>query len=724
MGASTLFRLSVDGFGPPWVVLRLAGRERIHAPFSFEVTCARGARDDVPLDPESFLTQTVRLTWPTGDGGERVIAGFIDRAEAVDDGYRVVVVPLLAELADVVDHRVFLQKDAAAIAEEVLGGRHLRVERRLSRALPTRPQCVQLFEDSLGFVSRLLAEEGVAWWLKPGAQDLVLSDNPSGFDEIAGASTLRVGEDAGLIGAEAVARVRVRSAVVSDKVSLRDYDFEHPQLDQSAEAAEGAVALEMYAYPGGYVDPVQGQTLARIRLEQARAEHVVLEAETSCRRLVAGQVLTLTGGARDDINQRWLLVEVHHELGGDGVRVGDVRYLARFTAVPASAGYRPAFARRPRPRGVQTATVTGQAGAEIHTEAHGRVTAQLRWDRRAARDEKSSHWMRVAQPATSGGFLLPRRGWEVLLGFSGASADAPFVLGRLGNGEAPPAEALPARNVVAAFGSLTTPKGGSANVLRLDDAAGGEGMGIAASADYNERTENDKVTGIAGADAHSIGGARTLIVGTVHHVSVSGAQGYAIGGSREANVGANKTIVAASEVVGVGGARMFTIGGDLATSCGVLTRLVGAAKAEAPIEHQSRSVTGSSTIAVGATWKVAAGAHASVSVLGASVEEVGGAKNIVCGKFNLNVTGALNETVASRSIKTQGNRGEQFGATAAYAIGGSAKLSGADVVFKATAKITIKAGGTTITLTPGSITIDGEFSGSVASEDHGSESYG
>ncbi len=266
--------------------------------------------------------------------------------------------------------------------------------------------------------------------------------------------------------------------------------------------------------------------------------------------------------------------------------------------------------------------------------------------------------------------------------------------------------------MVGAFGSLTTPKGGSGNVLRLDDAAGGEGMGVAASADYNERTENDKVTGIVGADAHAIGAARQLIVGTVHHVSVSGAQAYTIGGSREVNVNANKSIAAGSEAVTVGGARMFTIGGDLATSCAVLTRLVGAAKAEAPIEHQSRSVTGASTIAVGAAWKVAAGAHASVSVLGANIETVGGAKNIICGKYNLSVTGAFSETVASRSVNAGGDRGEQFGATATYAIGGSAKLSGADIVFKATAKITIKAGGTTITLTPGSITIDGEFSGS------------
>ena len=70
-----------------------------------------------------------------------------DRAEAVHDGYRVVVVPPMADLADAVDHRVFLQQDAAAIVEEVLRARYLRVERRLSRPLPARPQCVQFFES-------------------------------------------------------------------------------------------------------------------------------------------------------------------------------------------------------------------------------------------------------------------------------------------------------------------------------------------------------------------------------------------------------------------------------------------------------------------------------------------------------------------------------------------------------------------------------------------------
>jgi type VI secretion system secreted protein VgrG len=718
MRDATLFRLSIEGADAPWRVLLLAGREHIHEPFSFELTCEAPGSGLPAAALDALLGQVARLSWPTGDGGERVAAGIVDSAEAIDGGHRVVIVPRIAELADVIDHKVFLGKDAATIAEEVLASRHLHAERRLTRVLSPRAQCVQHFESALGFLSRILAEEGIAWWSEPGDQEaIIFADHPAAHEDIAGTATLRVALAAGLTGEETVGRVRLRAAVVSDKIAMRDYDFKRPLADQSVEAAEGDGRLEVYAYPGGYTEPSQGGALARIRLEEARRERLTLQGETSCRRLVPGRVLTLTGGARDDINQRWLIVEVSHALG-------DAGYLARFLAVPAADGYRPPRSKAPRLGGVQTATTTGPAGTEIHTEEHGRVRAKLRWDRRPERDELASHWLRVAQPPTSGGFFLPRTGWEVLVGFSGPSADAPFVLGRLANGEAPPPEGLPARKVVSAFGTLTTPRAGSGNALRLDDDAGAEGMGFAASGDYKERTENDKVTGVVGTDAYAIGASRKLMVGAAHQVSVSGAQSYTVGGSREVNVNANKSIGAASEVVAIGGARVFTIGGDQTTACGgALVRTVGAAKAEAAIEHQDRSVTGCSVVTVGGAWKVAAGAHATVSVLGASIENVGGAKNVVCGKYELGVTGALSETIATRSVSVSGDRGEQFGATASYTVGGSANVSGADVVFKAKGRITLKAAGATITITPASITIDARFNGAVDSEDHGDEAY-
>jgi type VI secretion system secreted protein VgrG len=354
MTDSTLFRLSIDGFGGPWRVLLLAGREHIHEPFSFELTCEAPGSGAPALD--ALLGQPARLSWPTGDGGERVAAGIVDSAEAVDGGHRFVIVPRVAELADVIDHKVYLGKDAATIAEDVLASRHLRAERRLTRALSPRAQCVQHFESALAFLSRILAEEGIAWWSEPGDQEaIVFADHPAAHGDIPGAATLCVAEAAGLTGEETIGRVRLRSAVVSDKIAMRDYDFAHPLADQSVEASDGEGRLEVYSYPGGYTEPSQGSALARIRLEEARGEHLTLQGETSCRRLVPGRVVTLTGGARDDINQRWLIVEVSHALG-------DAGYLARFLAVPAADGYRPQRTKAPRLGGVQTATTTGPLG--------------------------------------------------------------------------------------------------------------------------------------------------------------------------------------------------------------------------------------------------------------------------------------------------------------------------------------------------------------------------
>ena len=42
--------------------------------------------------------------------------------------------------------------------------------------------------------------------------------------------------------------------------------------------------------------------------------------------------------------------------------------------------------------GVQTATVVGPPGEEIHTDGYGRVKVQFHWDRLGTFDDKSSPW--------------------------------------------------------------------------------------------------------------------------------------------------------------------------------------------------------------------------------------------------------------------------------------------------------------------------------------------
>ena len=332
------------------------------------------------------------------------------------------------------------------------------------------------------------------------------------------------------------------------------------------EAKEGAGALPLVEVPGGYRDPQQGKELATLRLEEARARQLVLRGTTSCRRFAPGHTFALSGAPREDLNRRWLLLEVRWEArDGAATEAGERRFQAEFVAVPIETPYRPERSKPPTLGGVQTAVVTGPPGAEIHTNAHGQSTSLLRWDRRGSKDDRSSAWIRPLQPQTSGGMFLPRVGWEALLAFSGTSADTPYVLGRLDNGAAPPAEGLPAKKVRSAFGSSTTPGGGSANVMRTDDAAGQEDMLLNASSDYNERTESDKTVAVSANDRHTIGANRTQIVGLACAVGVDAAQSTSVGASRSVTVGGGMFFGLGSESVAVGAARLFDTGGDYST---------------------------------------------------------------------------------------------------------------------------------------------------------------
>ncbi|MFO0759562.1 MAG: type VI secretion system tip protein TssI/VgrG [Byssovorax sp.] len=722
------YELTIEGASFDARVHRVRGREQIHAPFRFEVTfepLSDGAA--TAIDPKALLTQKASLSWGLPDGGTRTVEGYVEEIESFNDGIMVAIAPKIAFLDEAIDHRVFLEKDALEIIEAVLSEHGITVDARVDRALPKRAQCVQAFESDLDFVLRLAAEEGATLYLPYASADgVVLTDQPSGYDDVEGAPTFQVRQGGGLNEtAESVFDTALHHATVPDKVTLRDYNFEKPLLDQTASADAGSSAREVYEHPGGYGEPSLGATLAQIRLDQLRAERTTLTGKTTSGRLAPGHVIELSDPDRGLLTGRWLLLAVKHE-GDDYSTTGEEgrRYTATFTAVPADASYR--APRRPAPTfgGVQTGTITGAPGSEIHTEQHGRVKVHLRWDRLSPNDDTSSTYVRVVMPPTSGGFFLPRTGWEELLMFQDGSPDTPYAVGRLMNGQAPPGSSLPGKKVVSAFGTATTPGGGSANLIAMDDTAGNEGMTFNASKDWNERTENDKTTTVTANDSSSVGASRKLIVGQVLSVTVGGAQSYTIGGSRTVNTTSNMLIGSASETVMIGGLRTFNIGGDYKTGASSLTRLVGGAKAETAIESIVRSVTGAQTVLIGGSWRTVAGVSHNVGVTGAATELVAGAKSIKASKYALNVKGAYNETLASRSVTAGGDVGEQFAAAASYNVGASATLKGSEITIKATAKITIKAGGVTITITSGAIKIDGDFKSSVESNDAGDQTYG
>lgn len=710
--------LTIEGFDGPLRVTRMRGVERIHEPFRFEITADTrpSLAETAALDADALLGKKAEIEI-AHESAPRVVGGIVDAIEEVAHGHRFTIVPELALLGDEVDHRVFVDLDALAIMDEVLAARGLKAERRVTRSLPARPQCVQAFETNLGFIQRILAEEGVTLHLEriDGEETIVVADSTSAYEpfEDPGEIPYSDAHGEGMRAAEAVYAAELGRAMAPTKASLGDFDFERPMVDQ--QVAEGDGALERYEYPGGYVDPVVGQALAKLRLEEAQQRKQTLQGRTTCRRLRPGSTFRLDRAPRDDMAGPWLVIELEHEAEEREGRGGEPsRYEARFVAVPAESPYRPTRPEAPTLGGVQTAVTTGPAGAEIHPDKHGRIKAHFRWDRLRERDDTSSAWLRAVQVPTSGGLFLPRVGWEVLLGFQGTSGDRPYELGRLYNAEAPPPEGLPGKKVCSAFGTLTTPGGGGANLLRMDDTAGSEGMTLAASRDYNERTENDKATTIKADDVRSIGANRTAIVGIASSTTIDGAQSYSVGGSRDLTCVGNFTIETGTESVSVGGARMFKVGGDYETQAATLLRVVGALKSELAIQEVSRHVSGVSTVLVGGAWTEVGGVHSGTSVLGASTLNVGGPMEISAKDYSLKAS-ALKEDYASRSVRAGGAHSESFGATAKYGIGGSLSMKGANVYFKADSDITLKASGVTITITPDAIKIKGDFDSSEAS---------
>jgi type VI secretion system secreted protein VgrG len=693
------------------------GSEGMGRPFSVEVIAHVAEAPEAPpaIDLDALLGQRAEVALALGDGGERSVHGIVEGAEQRYGELRLVIVPRVAPLAEAVDHQVFLQKDAVEIAREVLGEHAVDVAVRVSRTLPKRTQCVQAFESDLAFVSRVLADEGIAWFVEhvEGRDVLVLADSAAAYTPIAGEERLPFAPEAGLVGEDCVLDLRLRHATAHDAVRLRDYDFEHPLVDLDVEAKDGPGALTRFEVPGGYRDPAAGKAVANLRLEEARALRRVLTGTTNCRRAAPGHTFELVGAPRRDLNGRWLLLEVRWELREGPLPSTERRYRAEFVAIPANAPYRPPRSKAPTMRGVQTATVTGPKGMEIHTNAHGQVTALLRWDRRRRMDETSSAWIRPLQPQTGGAMFLPRVGWEAVVGFSGASADMPYVVGRLDNGAAPPAEGLPGKKVRSAFGSRTTPGGGSANVLRTDDAAGHEDVLLNASSDYNERTETDKTVAVTATDTHSIGANRTQIVGKVCAVQVDAAQTTTVGGSRTANVGGALVFGLGSESVVVGGARLFEVGGDYSTDVkGALARLVGAAKIEVAIAGHNRHVNGGAAVLVGGSWNEVGGMASSVGVAGAHMRAIGGPMNIRAPKYTLKAT-ALEEAFGSHTVSARGFVQDKFKGAGSLSVSGSASFKGSKVIVKAKTSLTIEAGGMTIRLTPSSIDVKGPFDSGV-----------
>ncbi|MCA9656374.1 MAG: type VI secretion system tip protein VgrG [Myxococcales bacterium] len=478
--------------------------------------------------------------------------------------------------------RIFQDRSVPEILEAVIGpvlaarGRELDASALGLRTFEPREFCVQYRETDLGFVHRLLEEEGLSYAFDQERQKhevVVLIDAASAVADYEGADgsiiVPIVHDRNDEAGTESIEGLSWRRVPQSPTVVQRDWDWTTDPAtvhEDEASAAQEENILPLEPLPGA-VHVEHGDhrlldldlvTRARRKREALAAREQIARGTSSATGFAPGVVFELDEDAH---HGRHRLASVLHH--GDAPEVdlhagGGERapaYRNEFHCVPEGRPYRqPRETPRPVIVGPQTAVVTGPPGEEIHTDEHGRIKVRMHWDRGNTPPEDASCWIRVAQAWGGpgwGAMFLPRVGMEVVVLFVDGDPDRPLCMGSVYNGQNRPPYPLPDERTKSTIKTRSSPGGEGFNELRFEDAAGNEQVFVHAQRDLDEVARRNHSRSVGNDETISVGGNRTVAVEGNHSITVSGTDGdgaplpaphYSVDVKDDARLHASKTI--------------------------------------------------------------------------------------------------------------------------------------------------------------------------------------
>lgn len=733
--------------GDSLLFAQMEGFDEISRCFRYEVGLVS---KDINLKAEDILGTPATISLRT-DSAKRHFHGIVAEFAFHDyredyAHYRAVLRPWLWFLSHRSDNRIFQQKSVVEIVEEVFKPHaHVKVEKRLKRSYPPREYCVQYRESDLDFVQRLMEHEGIFYHFDH-AEDghrLVLSDANASVKDAQGFETIKFRNEAGnVIGQDdVITSLLPRASVRSGAYVHTDYDFTKPATDlmtkSDAPKAHEAAKGELYHYPGAYLEVGAGEPLAAIRLEEAQAPHVRVEAAGNVRGLWSGVGFKLEEFEREADNVRYLVLRSDYEMWDDQYRAGMQRqgegFGVRLKLQPLALTFRPER-RTPKPlmSGPQTAVVVGPSGEEIFTDEYSRVKVQFHWDRLGGKDENSSCFVRVSSVwAGSGwGFIqIPRIGQEVIVDFLEGDPDQPIITGRVYNAAQMPPYGLPGSATQSGWKSNSSPGGGGWNEMRFEDKKGSEEVYFQAEKDHNELIKNNESRTIGndfaedvGHDAkQDIGHDRTETVGNDKAVTVGHDQSTSIGNNDTETVGVDRALtVGSNETISVGKNSSETIGlNHSQTVVAAQAITVGAARVDTVGAAETRVVGAAQSNTIGASRDVTVGAGQTHSIGSDDGWTIGGNRTVtVGGNESMSVAGNQSENVTGE-VALKVSKGRKTDITDAEMVNVGKDMGvkvGKRFVLDVTDEITLKCGDAQVTMKKdGTITIQGKDISLVAS---------
>ncbi len=583
-------QLPVDGL----LFWKLSGREALSEPYALGLTLLG---TDARIDRSQLLGKSVTVTVPTQDmTSPRYFNGKVTRVavSAVElSGTRYAVYQLSVEsdlwpMQRDRNLRIFQGQTVPQIVKTLLSESKVNVEDKLSESYRVWDYCVQYQESSFDFISRLMELEGISYFFRheSGRHVMVLTDAASQHQPFAGYESIpyHVTPSGGSTDEEGISQWALTDSVTPGIYSLDDYDFRKPnawlfQARQNPNSPEPG-GINVYDWPGRFVDHGHGEFYARIHQERWQVEHQQIQGSATALGITPGHTFTLYNAPFFSDNAEYLTTEANYWLEENAYASGgssQTMHRIDFTVIPSSVTYRPAQKTAwPRTYGPQTAKVVGPQGESIWTDRYGRVKVKFHWDRQAKGDDTSSCWVRVSSAWAGqgfGGVQIPRVGDEVVVDFINGDPDRPIITGRVYNEASMPPWDLPGD--ATRMGFMTRSKDGSvdnASFLFFEDSPGNESVQMHSEKDMMVSVENDQTVNIDGnrtttikkTQTDTVTGAVSLTYQDIWNTTVTNAVTSTFNGGETTTIqkGRKLDITSGGDAVTVKGGRTTEITGD------------------------------------------------------------------------------------------------------------------------------------------------------------------
>lgn len=421
-------------------------------------------RSDRQIADADVVGERARLELET-EAGKLLLYGVVIEFAAEDPlgdqghVYRVTIAPRLDLLKLSRQNQVYGTASKVSIKdilekelEGSLGANHGHIsiehELNLTASYRKREFIVQYQESDFAFLSRWCESSGVFYFFKQGTDGETVSfaDNNVAFVESAAASLpYRHGHGAIATAQAAVTSFGFVARPIAKSVVLRDYNPDRPSLTlrSSSDVAGGKIGT-VIEYGPHFLDPAEGDYLARVRAEEIACRARVFQGVSNAPQLRPGVFFSLTG--HPSLDDRYLVIAVEHEVAtpapsgyGSAEAAAGQPYGNRFEAIPLSAPFRPER-KTPRPlaAGLFTAFIDGEAdGSRAEIDEQGRYKVRLRYDEGDSADGRASEFLRKAEPyagpADTGMHFPLLKGTEVVLCCVNGDIDRPIIVGAVPN---------------------------------------------------------------------------------------------------------------------------------------------------------------------------------------------------------------------------------------------------------------------------------------------------